>query len=274
MNRHIGANRRKKHSEKRRVVGRAIGNIMGRLFSKGKVAAIAFLIIGGASYGAIRLASWMKQSPLFTVSSITVEGTSRIDKKEIVRLSGIRPGMRMMDLRPSAAEKAIEAGPWVKKASVTRHFPHTVSIRIRERTPVALVSAGNVYYADEDGVLLPLFFGTYSNLPLVTGLSDVRLDSAGKCVGAQTFTRVKQFLDQCTSADASIARRISLVDFSGSPNLKLSLDDMPVVIEMQENDVKTSVARLRQLVESVQGETRGAPKNINLCYENLAYLRW
>jgi hypothetical protein len=273
MNRHIGANRRKKHSEKRQRIGNAMGWLLAKGAAGGKVAAIALLIVGGASYGALRLASWMKRTPLFTVSSITVEGTSRIDKKEIIRLSSIKPGMRMMDLRPAVAERAIETEPWVKTARVVRHFPHAVSIRVRERTPIALVSAGNVYYADEDGMLLPLFFGTYSNLPLITGIADVRLDSV-KCVPMGTFKRVKRILDQCASADGAFAKRVSLVDFSGSPVIRLSLDDMPVVIEMQEGDVETSVARLKQLVESVQGEAKGAPKNINLCYENLAYLRW
>jgi cell division protein FtsQ len=273
MNRHIGANRRKKHSEKRKRMGNAVGQVLAKAVAGGRLAAIAILVVGGASYGALKLVSWMKRAPMFTVSSITVEGTSRIDKKEIIMLSGIKPGMRMMDLRPRASQRAIEAEPWVKAARVVRHFPNTVCIRVRERTPIALVSAGNVYYADEDGMLLPLFFGTYSNLPLVSGLADVRLDSV-KCVGAGSFGRVRRFIDQCASVDNAFAKRVSLIDFSASPLIRVSLDDMPVVIEMQENDVKTSVARLKQLVESVQGEAKGSPKNINLCYENLAYLRW
>jgi POTRA domain, FtsQ-type/Cell division protein FtsQ len=273
MNRHIGANRRKKHSEKRQRMGNAVGRVLAQGVKGGKLAAIVILVVGGASYGALKLVSWMKHSPLFTVSSITVEGTSRIDKKEIIGLSGIKPGMRMMELRPVASQRAIETEPWVKTARVVRHFPHTVCIRVRERTPIALVSAGNVYYADEDGMLLPLFFGTYSNLPLITGLADVRLDSV-KCVAKSGIDRVKRFLDQCASADNAFAKRVSLIDFSASPVIRVSLDDMPVVVEMQEDDIRTSVARLKQLVESMPGEAKGAPKNINLCYENLAYLRW
>jgi hypothetical protein len=273
MQKHIGANRRKRHAEKRRRIGNVMGKAAVKGVTAGKAIAIVLLVIGGASYGALRFASWMKSSPLFIVTSMTVDGASRIDKKEILRLSAIKPGMRMMELRPAASERAIETDPWVKTARVVRHFPHTVAIHVRERTPIALVGAGNVYYADEDGMLLPLFFGTYSNLPMVTGIADVRLDSV-KCVAARSFERVKRFLDQCASSDGAFAKRVSLVDFSGDSVIRLSLDDMPIVIEMQERDVKTSIARLKLLVESVQGEVKGAPKNINLCYENLAYLRW
>jgi cell division protein FtsQ len=273
MQKHIGANRRKRHSEKRRRMGNVMGRVVVKGVMAGKVIAIALLVIGGASYGALRLASWMKSSPLFIVKSMTVDGTFRIDKKEIIRLSAIKPGMRMMELRPAASERAITTDPWVKTVRVVRHFPHTVAIHIRERTPIALVGAGNVYYADEDGMLLPLFFGTYSNLPLITGITDVRLDSV-KCVAARSFDRVKRFLDQCASSDGAFAKRVSLADFSAEGIIRLSLDNMPVVIEMQERDVKTSIARLKKLVESVQGESKGGLKNINLCFENLAYLRW
>ena len=35
------------------------------------------------------------------------------------------------------AERELEAIPWVEDAKVTTHFPHGVSIEIRERAPVA-----------------------------------------------------------------------------------------------------------------------------------------
>jgi cell division protein FtsQ len=274
MNKHIGANRQKKYGEQRRRIRKAMTTAVSKGVVGSRFVAIAVVVIGASSYGALRLASWMKSSPMFTVSSITVEGTSRIDKSEVLRLSDIKTGMRIMGIRPGVAERAIAKNPWVKKAGVTRHFPSTVVIRVQERTPIALVNAGNVYYADDEGKLLPLFKGTYSDLPLVTGVKGVRLDSVA-CVEKQSFERVKRFLDQCKSVDIAFAKRLSQIDFSGDPVIKVSLDDLrPVVIEMNDADTKTSVARLKRLVESVQGGAKGTPKHINLCYQDLAYLQW
>ena len=274
MNKHIGANKRKKYGDQRRRIRKVMKTAVSKGVVGSRFIAIAIVVTGAASYGALRLASWMKSSPKFTVSSISVEGTSRIEKSEILRLSGIKPGMRIMSISPGAAQRAIAKNPWVKKVDVTRHLPGTVAIRVQERIPLALVNAGNVYYADNDGKLLPLFKGTYSDLPLITGLKGVRLDSVA-CVEQQCFERVKRFLALCTSVDVAFAKRLSQVDFSGDPVIKVSLDDLrPLVIEMNDADTKTSVARLKQLIESVQGGAKGVPKYINLCYENLAYLRW
>lgn len=274
MHKRIGANRRKRFGDQRRRIRHAVTTAAAKGAVGSRFVAIAVLVIGGASYGALRLASWMKSSPVFTVSSVTVEGTSRIDKSEVLRLSGLRTGMRIMGISPGAAERAIAKNPWVKRVSVTRHFPGTVVISVQEREPLALINSGNVYYTDDEGKLLPLFPNTYSDLPLITGVKGVRLDSVA-CIEKQSFARVKRFLDQCKSADATFARRLSQVDFSGDPVIKVSLDDLrPIVIEMNDADTKTSVARLKQLVESVQGGAQGTPKHINLCYENLAYLQW
>jgi cell division septal protein FtsQ len=273
MHKHIGANRRKKHSDKRQRIGKAVTTALTKGATGTKFLVIAVVVIGGASYGALKSASWMKRSPLLTVSSVSVEGSSRIDKKEILRLSGIKTGMHMLNISPSAAEKAIEKEPWVKTASVVRRFPHTVVVRIRERTPIALVSAGRVYYADDDGMLLPMFKGTYSNLPLITGIAGVRPDSVPR-VGTQALNRIKRLLDQCKSVDAAFAKRVSQIDFSNDPVIRLSLNDMPVVVEMEDTDTKVSLARLKQLVESLEGNVKGAPAHIDLRYEDLAFLRW
>jgi hypothetical protein len=273
MNKHIGANTRKKHSDRRHRLGNAVTKAARKGAHGSRILALLVLVIGGASYGALKIAAWMKHSPIFTVSSISVEGTVRIDSTDVLRVSGIKTGTRIMDIDPRIAAKAIMKNPWVKSAAIVRHFPHGVVIRIKERIPLVLVSAGTVYYADDAGMLMPLFPGTYSNLPLVTGLKDVRLDSV-KCVGKASFERVKRFLDQCKAVDFAFAKRVSQIDFSGDPVVRISLDDMPVIIEMNDADTRTSVARLRHLLESVRDETRGAPRHINLCYENLAYLQW
>jgi cell division septal protein FtsQ len=272
MHKRIGANRLRKHSEKRLRVGKAVKKALVKGVSGSKIMVIAVCVIGGAFFGAVRLAAWIKNSPLFTVSVIAVEGTARIDKNEVVRLSGIKTGMRIMDIRPAFAARAIAKNLWVKHARVTRRFPNRVIINVQERTPVALLSAGNVYYTDEDGNLMPLFAGTYSNLPLITGVKGVRIDSA-VCVEAGSFERAKRFLNECKAIDAAFAKRVSQIDFGSDAVIRLSLEDMPVVIEMNDADTKKSMARLKKIVESVEDKTGGGLKRINLCYENLAYVR-
>ena len=58
----------------------------------------------------------------------------------------------MWDVDLGAARLAVLDHPWVRRASVDRVWPSTVRITIEERTPVALLNYGEMYYIDEQGV--------------------------------------------------------------------------------------------------------------------------
>lgn len=82
------------------------------------------------------------RSSLFAVDRIRVVGEDHLRAAEIVRRSGIDPGTNVLFLDAGAVERRIEADPWVRDAVVTRSLPSTVTIRIVERTPVAVVPRG------------------------------------------------------------------------------------------------------------------------------------
>jgi cell division protein FtsQ len=76
------------------------------------------------------------------VDEITVRGTLRTTPAEVRRAAGIRPGAAMVDLDAGAAARRIEARPWVASATVQRHWPSSVEVRVVERRPVAQAPAG------------------------------------------------------------------------------------------------------------------------------------
>lgn len=79
------------------------------------------------------------RSPLFAVGRIRVVGEDRLRAAEIVRRSGIEPGTNILFLDAGAVERRLEADPWIRDARVTRQLPSTVTIRVVERTPVAVM---------------------------------------------------------------------------------------------------------------------------------------
>lgn len=270
MHKRVGANKRRWHGEKRRRAARTAGRALAKGLSVSKVLAIAVCVCGAGIFAAVKIVSWMNRSPVFTVSALRVEGNMRVDKAEAIRLSGLHAGMRMMEIKPPAAARAVLQSLWARRVHVVRRFPNTVVIRIEERKPIALVNAGRVRYMDDEGLLLPLFCGTYSNLPVVSGF---RPDTAGRLPG-EALARVKRFIDECGQANQAFAKRISQIDFSKAPRIRLKLEDFPAAVEMNESQARLAAGRLRQIVESAQEETKGLPKRINLCYENLAYVQW
>jgi len=98
--------------------------------------------VGAAVLSAATLAAAglvVGRSSLFAVDRIRVVGEDHLRAAEIVRRSGIEPGTNVLFLDAGAVERRIEADPWVRDAAVTRRLPSTVTIRVVERTPVAVV---------------------------------------------------------------------------------------------------------------------------------------
>lgn len=115
--------------------------------------------------------STIYDSNFFRVATIQVENSGRVETTEIRELSGIQNGFSMFDLDLKSIGARIERNPWVASAKVERIFPGTVSIKIIEFTPAAILNHGYLYYVAQDGtVFKPLEMGEKINFPLLTGM--------------------------------------------------------------------------------------------------------
>ena len=85
------------------------------------------------------------------VTRVEVSGNAHYERAELLRLAKVKPGTPFFwVIRPRL--KALAADPWILSAQVYRHWPDTVSLRVRERTPA--LSDGERAYA-LDGTALP-----------------------------------------------------------------------------------------------------------------------
>jgi cell division protein FtsQ len=272
MNKRVGANKRKKKSD---MVSRDnVRRIARRGISIVKVGVIACLVCGGGFIAAHRAWQWMGTSPVFTVRSIEVRGAQRIAPQEIRRLSQLHEGMRIVDVKPPVSAKAIMGNCWIRHARVTRLFPGKVLITVEERVPMALINVGRVYYLDNDGVLLPLFPATYSDLPVLSGIAASLPDSVGKMIPRESLKRVQAFFNEAGRTDLSLIKHLSQIDFAGESGIRLKIENSPTLIEIDDRQENVRLGRLKELMDILENSPGGAPRRINLCYNNLAYAQW
>ncbi|MGE5371793.1 MAG: cell division protein FtsQ/DivIB [Solirubrobacterales bacterium] len=100
-------------------------------------------------------------SSLFLIQKVFVSGNRVVSANEILKLSGIRAGSNIFDMKGTAAAKAIMIIPRVKVAEVIRHLPNEVEITITERKPWAYVIHGSdLLVIDDEGVCIE------KNMPL------------------------------------------------------------------------------------------------------------
>jgi cell division protein FtsQ len=126
-------------------------------------AAVALPLLGGGWL-------WLRHSSLVGVRHIHIAGVHGSEAMEIRTALDVAAGrMTTMDFDVGALRAAVARYPVVGEVSATTSFPHTVSISVRERPPVAaLVSAGQRTAVAGDGTVLgPMLLS--SSLPVVSG---------------------------------------------------------------------------------------------------------
>lgn len=117
------------------------------------------------------------QSPIFSITKITVQGNNNMTAGEIVRVSGIVTGMNIFKADLQTASTKVKALPMVKEVNITRDFPDTISIDVIEREPVVLVVVDEHFVElDAEGYFLRTGSAAATGLPVVTG---IQVQSAG-----------------------------------------------------------------------------------------------
>ena len=109
-----------------------------------------------AATAIVALAIWaLLGSGLFVVRSVRVTGAGTVPRAEVLRAAGIKPGTPLARLDTAAVARRVEQITQVQSAQVSRDWPDSVTIAIRERTPVLAVASGAGFVLiDRSGVVL------------------------------------------------------------------------------------------------------------------------
>lgn len=84
----------------------------------------------------------LARSPLFRVREVRVEGLTHGSPARIVRLAGLSERDHTLDLDVGLLRSRIERDPWVDRVEIDVQLPSTVTLRITERSAVAVVDLG------------------------------------------------------------------------------------------------------------------------------------
>lgn len=89
------------------------------------------------------------------VEEVLLQGREHESAERITRVIGIKRGAPILAINLQDVRERLEALSWVRVASVERHFPNTVRIKIVERQPMALWQRENkLALIDNEGVII------------------------------------------------------------------------------------------------------------------------
>jgi cell division protein FtsQ len=151
--------------------GRALRRSVPGLIAAGAITAVAFAVWGGHHF--------LTTSPRFAIDTIVVSGARDLSVDAVLERLPARRGDNIFVTDIEAQVAALQADPWIARASVRRELPHTLVVEIEERRAAAVVDLDGLYLADaagnpfkrvDPGTADATTAGGGDQLPVVTGL--------------------------------------------------------------------------------------------------------
>ncbi len=208
------------------------------------------VLLGAVALGRL-VERHMRTSPYFALRHVRIEGTERLDPKELKEATGLLQGRNIFELSPRRVERALLAHPWVAGAHVRRRLPDTFDVAIRERHATAAASrGGDIWLIDESGEPFgeapP---GERMDLPLVTGLAW----SAPRRLRAQLQRAIALIADWRTLGLTPRAR-LDEIHFEPGDTLTLWLTRPRLRVHLAASDDRFRLRLLRRALDRVRRE--------------------
>lgn len=112
------------------------------------------------------------KSSYFTVGSVVVEGNKYISVEDVYRIADIPDAMNIFSLNTANIKMRLMHDLRIAETDVSRRFPGTIVINIKERKPIAYVASNYGFIEiDKQGVVLAVFKNLKQvNVPMITGI--------------------------------------------------------------------------------------------------------
>ena len=228
-----------------------------RVLLMGAVLGLAAL---AAPVTAIPAARLLGRVPPFRVNQIDVSGLLYLSYEEVRAIVPVREGDNLFLLRPEDIEEALRQNARIEDAEVTRRMGG-LSIRLLERRPFALVSAGSLVEVDERGVVLdPLERGLLADRPVITGLK-IGSTKSGARIKNPALGDLLRLLAYLESPQVGLIADISdIVSESRSRAvLRTAREQIPIVVDPEQ----ATLAAMRALAVTLR-DVRARGRSVEL----------
>ena len=111
-------------------------------------------------------------STYFTVGSVIIQGNKYVAVDDIYRIAGIPERINIFRLHTGDIQERLKNDLRIAEVEVTRQFPTTIIINVKERMPLAYVASSYGFVQiDKQGVVLAAFKNLRQvNVPIITGI--------------------------------------------------------------------------------------------------------
>lgn len=198
--------------------------------------ALVLVVVGTGGYG-IWYSSWLD------VEQIDVNGAQSIDAADVRARADIDSGTPLAQVDLARAEARVRSLEVVKEVDVSRQWPDTILIDIRERVAIAVVEIGDrLRGMDEEGVV----FRDYNRAP--PGLPRVQTDIGATAAGLKAA--LKEAAQVISALPESLTLIVDFLQVQTVDEISLFLKDGREVVWGSADDSATKADVLEDLLQT------------------------
>lgn len=190
-------------------------------------------------------------SAVFTVENIQLEENSRFTLEKVQKMTGLKKGVNMFEIKTGACEKKLEESTFISEAKVSRKLPDTITISLELREPVAAIVKDKKYILlDSEGTVL----AKWDVFPYYTILEGITVTEAelGETVKVKEEKKYQQYMELIEKADKAdlYFRQMSIKDGTirlyVRKNLYCTGEKENVIEGMEDGNLKAVLYNLSQ----------------------------
>lgn len=210
-------------------------------------------------------------SPYIRLERVIVNGVDEKLRHALLKMSELKPDTSLLSVRLDELKQRMEKHPWIRSVNLEKRFPHTLVIKAKKEKPCAIVVMGNFHYMNRWGkIFRRVDKGERMDFPLVTGISTSGSDREKQLQLAAGVLRALE----AEKGPWSLAQ-LSEVHAEKTGHISLYFLSLPVVIELEGNQLERKMGDLKRLVEHLRRTGRiHMVKRINLNYREGAVVSY
>ncbi len=161
-----------------------------------------------------KIYNFILNTPYFQIKDIRIEGLQTLSQSQVLDFSGLHLGENIFKINLKKTKSKIESCPIVKYVKISRNWPNSILINVKERMPIGLIKRDDQLYGlDEERVIFKLISeDPVIRLPLITGINNDLV--IGKIKDNFRLNTAVNLLEEFLNVALPISDQILIIDLS------------------------------------------------------------
>ncbi len=200
--------------------------------------------------------SWAEYRGNFQLNRLRIYGGNIQTNERYREILGPVEGADIRDIKLNEVRLVLEANPFVEAVRVSRQYPSTMTIEIKERLPIAMMNRAPFLFLDKDAVVLP--DNGYSQdaiLPILSGFNPAQeLYPTGQKTFSIKVKEAVEILNQLSQDYHHLYNNLSEMTLNKNDEFVLILSDRPTKVILGKNNIWTKIRILKEFEQALIGQ--------------------